>query len=40
MKRLWTTFAALALTICAVAYSHAQQIGTTDLLRGLANPSR
>src|SRR5512139_724320 len=33
-------FAALVLAICAVAYAHAQQIGATDLLRGLADPSR
>jgi len=31
---------ALGLVICAVAYSHAQQIGPSDLLRGLADPSR
>src|SRR4029450_9316609 len=40
MKRLWTIFAVLALAICAVAYLQAQQIGTADLLRGLADPSR
>src|SRR5262245_24718223 len=40
MKRLRTTCAALVAAIGAVAYSHAQQIGTTDLLRGLAEPSR
>ena len=40
MKELRTTFAALGLAICSVAYSHAQQIGSTDLLRGLAEPSR
>ncbi len=40
MKGLGTTFAAFGLAICAVAYSHAQQIGATDLLRGLADPSR
>ena len=40
MKKPWTTFAALGLAICAVAYSYAQQIGATDLLRGLADPSR
>ena len=40
MKRLGTTFAALGLAICAVAYAHAQEIGATDLLRGLADPSR
>ena len=26
--------------MCVVAYAHAQQIGTADLLRGLADPSR
>ena len=40
MKGLRTTFTALALAACAVAYSHAQQIGAADLLRGLAAPSR
>jgi alcohol dehydrogenase (cytochrome c) len=40
MKKLRTTFAALALAICAVVYAHAQQIGTADLLRGLSEPSR
>ena len=40
MKELRTTFAALGLAICALAYAHAQQIGTADLLRGLADPSR
>jgi len=40
MKGRGTTFAALGLAICAVAYAHAQQIGATDLLRGLAAPSR
>ena len=40
MKGFGTTFAALGLAICAVAYAHAQQIGTSDLLRGLAAPSR
>jgi alcohol dehydrogenase (cytochrome c) len=40
MKGLRITFAALGLAICAVAYSYAQQIGTADLLRGLADPSR
>ena len=32
--------AAFAMAICVVAYSHAQQIGVADLLRGLADPSR
>ena len=40
MRGLWTTVGALALAICAAAYSHAQQIGATDLSRGLADPSR
>jgi alcohol dehydrogenase (cytochrome c) len=40
MKGWGTTFAALGLAICVVAYAHAQQIGTADLLRGLAAPSR
>ena len=40
MKSLGTTFAALGLAITAVAYAHAQQIGATDLLRGLSAPSR
>ncbi len=40
MKEPWTTFAALGLAFCAVAHSYAQQIGTADLLRGLADPSR
>ena len=40
MKGLGTSFAALALATSAVAYAHAQQIGATDLLRGLACPSR
>jgi alcohol dehydrogenase (cytochrome c) len=40
MKGVGTTFAALGLAICAVAHSYAQQIGTADLLRGLADPSR
>src|SRR5690349_2197442 len=40
MKLLGTTFAALGLAISAVAFAHAQQIGATDLLRGLAVPSR
>src|SRR5688572_15465137 len=40
MKELRTTFAALGLAICALAYAHAQQVGTADLLRGLAEPSR
>ncbi len=40
MKGRGTTFAALGLAICVVAYAHAQQIGPTDLLRGLAAPSR
>ena len=40
MKAFVTTFAALGLAICAVAYAPAQQIGATDLLRGLADPSR
>jgi alcohol dehydrogenase (cytochrome c) len=31
---------AVALVTCAVAYAHAQQIAATDLLRGLADPSR
>src|SRR5262245_16025268 len=31
---------ALGLAVCAAVYSHAQQIGATDLLRGLAHPSR
>jgi alcohol dehydrogenase (cytochrome c) len=40
MKGLGRTFAAFGLAVCAVAYSHAQQIGQADLLRGLADPSR
>ena len=40
MKRLRFTCAALGLAFCAVAHSSAQQIGTADLLRGLAEPSR
>ena len=40
MKRLSNTLAAFAMAICVVAYSHAQQIGAGDLLRGLADPSR
>jgi alcohol dehydrogenase (cytochrome c) len=40
MKGRGTTLAALGLAICVVAYAHAQQIGPTDLLRGLAAPSR
>ena len=38
---LWkTATAALMLATCAAAYAHAQQIGTSDLLRGLAAPAR
>jgi alcohol dehydrogenase (cytochrome c) len=43
MKALWTTFAAFAIAIGVVAYSHGQQmqqVGAADLLRGLADPSR
>jgi len=40
MTTLRASCVALGLAICAAAYSHAQQIGATDLLRGLADPSR
>ena len=40
MKGLRITVAALGLATSVVAYAHAQQIGATDLLRGLADPSR
>ena len=40
MKRLWTPFAALGLAIFGVVHVYAQHIGTADLLRGLADPSR
>jgi alcohol dehydrogenase (cytochrome c) len=40
MKELRTAFSALGLAICALAHALAQQIGTADLLRGLADPSR
>src|SRR6187455_2014385 len=40
MKGHGRTFAAFVLAICAVMFSNAQQIGTADLLRGLAAPSR
>src|ERR1044071_8071187 len=40
MKELRTTFVGFGLAMCVVAYAHAQQIGTADLLRGLADPSR
>jgi alcohol dehydrogenase (cytochrome c) len=36
----WRLFVALGMATCVVAYSHAQQIGAPDLLRGLADPSR
>ena len=40
MKAFWITFAALWLSICAVAQSPSPQIATADLLRGLADPFR
>ena len=40
MRGRWAVVVALGLAVCSVAYSHAQQIGATDLLRGLADPSR
>src|SRR5262245_49318184 len=40
MKGFATTFAALGLAISALVFAHAQQIGATDVRRGLADPSR
>jgi alcohol dehydrogenase (cytochrome c) len=40
MHTIRTAFVALVVAVCAMAYVHAQQVGSADLLRGLADPSR